>query len=495
MCFILGIIKSDNESNRFEIFSFYVNLRAINRHIPKQIIQSTNHYYLQANKLTTNQLPTMKSNSVQGENPIFFQQLDICCQKIAEKVGQESIADWKNSNYVKLSGLLRRETKVNLSENTLKRIFGKLKTSTRYYPQKATRDALAQFIGYRDWYEFELVHPVTLEKPILLPEPIEMPIPETVKEEKKRNYKPYLSITILFMLLAGGYFYAQSLDDGLITNVKLLCMNPNGQSPHSAIFKLNSDAPLPDVPGSFIIDFADEKPRKSRFSNGLINHYYESPGRYFPVLYHNKKPIDTTSVYLQSEGWSIIATMQLDTSRVYPILREEPGHVRSHYVSPMEVHNAGVDTNKTFFVSFANVRPSNISADNFEFNANIKTSAIRPGVRCSQTNIVIYGENDRHDFGIIRSECAAWNYLKFSEVILDGEKTDLRALGHDLRNGGQLRLRIAEKNVHIYLDGREIFQTKYTKPIGKFMGIKIEFAGIGSFSDFKLQDLKTGENF
>ncbi|WP_316746800.1 hypothetical protein [Pedobacter gandavensis] len=437
----------------------------------------------------------MKSNSVQGENSIFFQQLDICCQKVAEKASQESIADWKNSDYVKLSGLLRRETKVNLSENTLKRIFGKLKTSTRYYPQKATRDALAQFIGYRDWYEFELLHPVTLEKPNLLNEPIEKPIPEELKKEKKKRYIPFLSVLILILLLTGGYFYAQSLDDGLITKVKLLCVNPNGQSPHSAIFQLQTSGVLPNATSSFSIDFADSKPRRSIFKDTLINHYYETPGRYFPVLYHHNKRIDTASVYLQSEGWSIISTMEHDSSRVYPILREEPAHVTNHYVSAKEVFNAGVDTSKTFFVSFAHVKPTNISADNFEFSANIKTSANRPGIRCSQTNIHIYAENDNHAFSIIRPECAAWNSFKFSEVQQDGGKTDLRALGHDLRKGGHLRLRIAQKNVYIYLDGREIFQTKYSKPIGKFMGIKIDFAGIGSFSDFKLQDLKTGEKF
>ncbi len=481
-------------SSRFEIFSFYVNLRAPNQVYSKDIIQSTNHYYLQANKLTTNTLPTMKSNSVQGENSIFFQQLDICCQKVAEKSGQESIADWKNSNYVKLSGLLRRETKVNLSENTLKRIFGKLKTSTRYYPQKATRDALAQFIGYRDWYEFELLHPVTLEKTTAIPEQIVQPVPEVKKEEEK-SYTPYIGILILLILFAGGLFYFYSLDDGPVSNVKLQCINPDGQSPHSAIFKLQTSGILPDAASSFAIDFADGKPRRSSFKDTLINHYYETPGRYFPVLYHKNTRIDTASVYLQSDGWSIIATMEHDTSRVYPIVSEGQSTISDHYVPTKEVFNAGVDTSKTFFVAFAHVKPTNISADNFEFSARIKTSANRPGVRCSQATISIYGEHDNHAFSIIRPECAAWTSFKFSEVRRDGEKTDLRELGHDLRKGGHLRLRIEQKNVHIYIDDREIFKTKYTKPIGKFMGITISFAGIGSFTDFKLQDLKTGEKF
>jgi len=475
------------------MFSFYVNLCAVNRATPKENIQSTNQYYSQDKKLDTNTLQKMESNSVQAENSIFFQQLDICCQKVAQKVGQKDISDWKNSDYIKLNGLLHRETKVNLSENTLKRIFGKLKTSTRYYPQKATRDALAQFIGFRDWYEFELLHPVTKEKTTVAE--IKTETPAVVKTElKKKRYPLYIGILTSIILLAAGIIYFYEVNTP-ITNVKLTCLNPNGQTPHSAIFKLAVDGKLTENPELFNIDFADSRVRRAKFSDSLINHYYETPGRYFPVLYYKKIALDTISVYLQSDGWSTIATMHHDTSRVYPIQRIEPNNIIYHNVTTREVFNAGVDTNKTFFVSFSNVKPTDISADNFEFSTYIKTSANRPGVRCSQTDIVIYGENDKHVFGIIKPQCVAWVSYKFSEVKQDGEKTDLRALGYDLSKGAKLRLRIENKNVFLFINEHQVFSTKYTSAIGKFMGIQIIFAGIGSFKDFKLHDLKTGERF
>ncbi|NQX39299.1 hypothetical protein SAMN05421820_102330 [Pedobacter steynii] len=435
----------------------------------------------------------MKTNSVQAENSVFFQQLDICCQKIAQKIGQENIAEWKNSDYISLNRLLHRETKVNLSENTLKRIFGKLKTSTRYYPQKATRDALAQFIGFRDWYEFELLHQVSVEKPV--PEQVGTAQPSPAKpKDKKKKQTFYLSMLVLFVLGLVGLIYLYT-QHSQVTNVQLICLNPNGQSPHSAIFKLGVKGALKEDPSLFTIDFADARLRRAKFSDSLINHYYETPGRYFPVLYYRGTALDTTSVYLQSEGWSSIATLQHDTTRVYPIQRNESENASYHHVTSTEVLHAGVDTSKTFFVSFANVKPTNISADHLEFSSFIKTSANRPGVRCSQTDIIIYGEKDWHSFGIIKPQCAAWAAFKFSELSQDGGKTDLRALGHDLSKGGNLRVRIENQNVHIFINNREIFKTRYTRPIGKFMGIKIVFAGIGSFRDFKLHDLKTGEIF
>ncbi|WP_316826351.1 hypothetical protein [Pedobacter miscanthi] len=432
----------------------------------------------------------MNSEFVQAENSVFFKQLDICCKKVADQVGEKSISEWKNSDYIKLSGLLYRKTKVHLSENTLKRVFGKLKKPTRYYPQKATRDALAQFIGFRDWYEFELLHPLT-EKADLTATPVKVDSKPKETSNKKKNYI-YFALSVIIMTVIGICFFINHKDE--VINVKLTCLNPEGKSPHSAIFKLKVNGKLTDDRANFTVDFADNKPKRSNFSDTIVNHYYETPGRYFPILYYKNTIIDTAYVYLKSKGWDIIATMQHDTTRVYPILRKHTNTLDSH-VTTSALLDAGIDTSKTFFVSFANVKPTHISADNFEFYADITTSAERPGVRCSQVDIVVFGENDSHYLSIIKPECTAWVSYKFSEIAKSGAKDDLRKFGDDLTGGGRVKLRIENQHVIVFIDNKEIFKTKYHTPIGKLMGFKIVFAGIGSFKNFNLSDLKTGEKF
>jgi len=433
----------------------------------------------------------MNNEFVQAENSVFFKQLDICCKKVAKEISEKSISEWRNSDYIKLSGLLHRKTKVHLSENTLKRIFGKLKTSTRYYPQKATRDALAQFIGFRDWYEFELLHPLN-EKDTSIDTPIK---PEIKPATSKHKNKTYIYVLLGFSIIMTGIISFLFLSGNQsVSNVKLICLNPEGKSPHSAIFKLDVLRNLPDDPSTFIIDFGDAKTKRSASANAVVNHYYETPGRYFPILYHKNTPIDTAYVYLQSKGWDVIATIQYDTTRVYPILKKI-STAPDYHVTTKELLNAGIDTSKTFFVSFANVRPTAISADNFEFSADIKTSAERPGVRCSQADIVIYGESDSHFLSIIKPECIAWSAYRFSEQFKNGDKTDLRAFGHDLTNSKNVKLQVKNQHVSLLIDNKEVFKTTYHKPIGKLMGFKIMFAGIGSFKNFNLADLKTGEKF
>lgn len=449
------------------------------------LIQRPEHYFNQPNQLKISYLLYTKMHSEQAENPLFFQLLDICCQKIAEEVGNKQVSDWTNSDYVRLSGLLQRKTKVQLSESTLKRIFGKSKTSTRYYPQKATRDALAQFVGCRDWYEFELRNEVSNEK-----------TSPNIKESRFPRKWLWYGISLISALVIGFLmFRATPISDQRINKVKLYCLNPEGQTPHSAIFKLKTEGELPDSLSLFTVSFGDSRARRADFRDSLVNHYYEVPGRYYPVLYHQKRILDTGYVYLQTQGWTATASVQNDTTRVYPILGNHFRPNKPIKISTKEAFRAGIDTNRTFFIAFANVKPTQISGDNFELSGRFTTSPIRAGVRCSQVDIFIYGEKNKHNFGLIKPECSAWISYQFSENSKEGQKYDLRPLGHDLTNGANVNLKVVHQKVSLMVNDKEVFTTKYNKPIGKIMGVKILFAGIGQFESFRLSDLKTKEEF
>lgn len=446
--------------------------------------------------LESKQLNQMKDNSVQPDNPVFFRQMDNCCKKIAMKLGKEEISEWKNSDFIKLGQQLHDQTRVTLSDHTLKRIFGKLKTSTRYFPQKATRDALAQFIGYRDWDEFELLNPLQTEKTASV---IKQDIVETETNAitkppaKKTSYLFRTLFSLILVLGFGLYFFYPKFNKS--EQIKLICINPEGLTPHSAIFNLAVKSRSTDIPTDLQINFGDRKRKKNIAANQAVSHYYELPGRFYPTLQAKDVVLDTAVVYLKTKGWSTIISLPADTSRFYTIYPKTNGQNGIFKVSAAEVSASGIDTNKTFLVSYINIKPTNISADNLELKVNVKTSLTRPGVRCSQFGIYIYGESDRHFIDIIKPECVAWAGYQFSEIQKDGEISDLRALGHDLTTGADVRLNIADKKVKLYINKQLVFQTQYKKPIGKLMGVKILFAGLGQFQDLQLRDLKTGLSF
>lgn len=434
------------------------------------------------------------NHSGQAENSSFFQQLDICCQKIAELIGEKHISEWTNGDYINLSRLLSRKTKIRLSESTLKRIFGKSKTSERYYPQKATRDALAQFIGYDNWdkFEFRGTDQADLQ----------------VSRIKTREYIPNMQAKNRAMWLVSSAFLGIAFllavivlkpADSIVPTVEgiqLTCINPEGITPHSAIFKLVSDKHLPDSADQFSIEFGDGRTKKQRFTSNMLNHYYEVPGRYYPMLFYKNRIIDTAYVYLRTKGWTATASNLYDTTRVYPVsFRANTDPHETITASAGDLFSAGVDTLKTFFVAFSNIKPTNISADNFELSVEVKTSPNRAGVRCSQVDISLYGEKSRHYFSIIKPECTVWTSYQFSENRKDGSKYDLRALGHDFSKGGLLKFQVRDKNVILSIDDRQVYKTRYHKPMGSVMGVNISFAGIGEFKNLQLKDLKTGKQF
>ena len=75
---------------------------------------------------------------------------------LCEEYNLKPIKKWVNKDYLALSQSLSDRLNISISPNTLKRIFGKLNYKEgKFTPQKATLDALAQYLQYKDWNDFE----------------------------------------------------------------------------------------------------------------------------------------------------------------------------------------------------------------------------------------------------------------------------------------------------------------------------------------------------
>ncbi len=439
----------------------------------------------------------MFPDNIHPENKHAFYHLEICCRYVGAKYGQPVISGWTNKDYIILSGVLSRQTDVKISPNTLKRIFGKLKTPDRYYPQKATRDTLARYAGYADWETFVQQHPrpemtehETEKGPAVI-----VPDEVTVNQQRPQTITWWL-IVLPIVVLAGLLIFISRKDkEGrlVIDGAALICSNPEGTNPHSAVFRLNLPADFNGQAGNFLVKFGDGRSLRPISTLRPTTHYYEIPGRYYAVLLYNNLPIDTVPIYLKTDGWTATANMQSDTVRVYPVPVVDLLRNDGLRVNTGALLKTGVDTGRTFFVHFVNATPMGISGDNFELNTDLVTSADRPGVRCSQVNLTVYGERSRHIFRVMKPGCASFNGWEFSENILNGESEDLSSLSRDLSNGGNIRLQVKNKKGTLWINGSQVFQSNYKTPIGDIYGVEILFSGIGKINSVKIKDLATGE--
>lgn len=434
----------------------------------------------------------------------FYECLERCCQLVGEVYGKPNRSAWTNGDYVNLSRLLFRQTKVQISPNTLKRIFGKIRTEARYYPQKATRDALAQFIGYPDWEHFAQ-EPTPPEPAAELPAPAAIrprpPVPSTHAPRRAPSRNGWFwgagSAVLLLGMVALFLFWKKGeVPTGGVDPVRLVCKNPLGENPHSAIFQVEGAAPLPDPAAALHLDFGDGKPvaRVDAF-NHPYTHYYEKPGRYFAVLRQGKRSLDTATVYLPTKGWTATANMMHDTTRVYPI--EIPNLFKNSQrrVSAAQAARAGIDTNRTFFIEFVNAQATAIDGDNFELTTRLTTSPTRAGVRCSQVGLTVWGESRLHQFDVMKPGCVYWADMQFSEQFKSGQREDLSFLGADLRAGGTLKLRVVNQRVRLFINDRPVYETRYAQPLKRIYGVNLQFSGVGTVHSFLLKDLKTGTVF
>ncbi len=435
----------------------------------------------------------MDTSALQPHNQPALDAMDICCQKLIEKMGDKAIEDWRVSDYNSLSSQLGKQTKVYLSVNTLKRLFGQLKTPQRYFPQKATRDALAQFIGYRDWQEFELVHAAVKPVPVKteVDKPIEeVSIPTEIKPKTSRKYTYVGIFAIIILVLTGSFFIWKSTARPI--DAKLVCENPVGNVPHTAVFKLKSGTSVNNNE-EFKIDFMDEALPSAISGKKEVAKFFRNPGVVYATLLYQDKPIDTVAVYMRTKGW--VANSGNDTSRAYPIAGLKPLNPKNIYVSKEQLDSAGLATNKPFLVGYSNIKPSNISGDNFSFTCRVFSEQSRPGTQCVETTVIILGEKHRHLLTLNRASCVAFSQYKFSEKRVQGSEQFLGALAFDPLNGGDIEIRVENKKAAVILNGKKVLTTSYERSIGKVMGIKILFSGIGKAISPKLEDLSTKEIF
>ena len=443
----------------------------------------------------------MDFDNKQRESKHAFYHLDICCRYVGEKYGHPNISKWTNGDYIKLSGVLSRQTDVQISPNTLKRIFGKLKTTERYYPQKATRDTLARYAGYKNWVAFVDEHPrpeINDKDTEKIPEAVAI-IEQTVQPvltKKKKRWSLVAGISalaILLFIVINNYQGKTNLTG--VESVQLICNNPEGTNPHSAVFKLKLPSGFQGDANNFLLNFADGRMPRPINASKLLTHYYEIPGRYYPVLTYNNIPLDTVSVYLKTEGWTATANIQHDSTRVYPLPYQTLFKDHRMQVTTQELYRAGVDTNRTFFVHFVNSMPMEINGDGFELIVDLATSIERPGVRCSQVDICVYGERSMHMVRMMKPGCSSFNGVRFSDNYLDGQFEDLGAMGKDLSKGGNFKLEIKNKQGLVWIDGKQVYRAGYKMPVGKIYGLEISFSGVGWVNSVALRDLRSGKTF
>ena len=382
--------------------------------------------------------------------------------------------DWKHSDFANLSREIMRDTGVNISPNTLKRIFGKISVDDDYLPQQATIDALKKYGRY-------------------VPQEISSISLPQVEDTPKRNnpfiFKKYQQVIVISLIIISGLFLYKILTstDNLSGSIKLARIE--GILPQTVFFDLQ----LPSTKDSIFVNFGDKSPRAYVDATQKSSaHNYLFPGIFQVSLQTKSKTIATTKVYVRSDKWIGLGFHnQRDLpNRHYEFPAIKTGTDSVFHINNSQLYKTGMDTVGRMYIRLCNYTPTNYHADDFVFETTFKNKLHEDGIYCNSTKFQIAGTNSIIRFMFVNQGCSFGVLNNLSEQVFNGSKSNLSQFVIDLRKWNTVKLINHHKHVSLFVNNKLLFEGTYTQPLGEIKGLFLEFAGNGFVKNC---DLKTHE--
>jgi hypothetical protein len=394
-----------------------------------------------------------------------------CCES---RFNRGLAADWKNSDFIDLSRDILRDTGVNISTSTLKRIFGKVAVDDDYLPQQATLNALVKYgryvIDINDTCDNEKV--LTSTKPV-------------IAKTLPRTYK-YLPLIVFFAIASILAF--KFLKPGNNSVCKISQTGSEGLLPSTVFFELQS----PDTKDSLFLNFGD-KSALVFVTNNLQKtaHNYLFPGVFDVHLQTRQAKLASTKVYVRSNKWIGFAFHDLVDVRNsrYEFAAAKTGNDSLFNVSNSQLYNAGLDTTERTYVRLCNYTPTGYSTDDFVFETTFKNKFQKGAIHCQSTQFQISGSNSMIRFKLTSAGCSFWVLNVVSEQVFEGSKTNLSQFTFNSEQWNTVKLTNRNKHLSLLVNGKQIFNGSYQKDLGEIKGVFLEFEGNGFVKNCDLKSL------
>ena len=390
-------------------------------------------------------------------------------KKTEQKFGKGPSANWKNKDFENLSFEINLKSKILISPATLKRLFGKVKTSANYSPQESTIEALKIYAEYD---------------------------PETKEEQRARaKMKPvYFVFAAVFMGIFTWFLFSDKpekvVEKGTLQLVKI-----EGKGTATAHFNCT----IPRVKDSIFFNYGDQgiwTPIKNTTTK--LTHVYSVPGLLTAEVRTRKQLLtNPLKVFVPTNGWQALVHYfgKDDIERYYPVPFE--GNVTDgvFHASRKNLSDVGINPSEIVILRIDNYIKTGKNGDSFHLKSRFKNGSFWPGVRCYSVYYTIQGELGQINFKFVGEGCSGYAKYKLSEKHNYGGGTDLSDFAIDLQNWSDLEVTNKEKHVTVKLGDSVVLNDSYKKSIGEILGITVYFHGSGSVDYIHLNDANNAAIF
>lgn len=386
--------------------------------------------------------------------------------QLIKKLGWGPASQWHSSMFTELSQKVFEATAVKLSIATLKRFFGVLKYDGT--PSITTLDALSSFLGFENWRGFKLS-----------------------KKSKLSDLKEGISHKFIYAIIG---FFAALIFIFLIAN-----RNPS-PLPIPEGITFSSKSVTNTYPNSVVFDFD----LKDLATDSIqIQQYWDRsktiPIRkeqkqatgiyYFPGYFEAKLMVDGNAIkkhdlFLRSNGW--IGTIEYEPIPKYFTPLEQSQN-SLHYPAFLSEEISNSEKPLTIAYHYINDL-GNVSGDQFDLSVKIKNTYADKWAVCQSSQIYIIGTGGAMIIPFSKVGCSSDNNLMINDFYLNGKEHDLSAFGTNLDHPTPIRILNEGQKLSVFIKDQKVFSTSYSESMGKLVGLRFKFLGLGTVDSLELQD-------
>ncbi|TMU56556.1 hypothetical protein [Flagellimonas algicola] len=395
-----------------------------------------------------------------------------CLLQIEEGLGWGPSQDWHNDVFIELSERIQERTKVLLSPVTLKRVWGRI--DYRSAPSKTTLNTLAQFAGFENWRDFKGTAPLKTKHPL----------------QKVVNANLgiiMLSASVMTVIFISFFSLKGTGNDSNVIDPESIMFKSKPIAkglPNTVVFDL--DLGGIDSDSIHIQQYWDPtktislKPGQTQATG-----QYYSPGYFRAKLLVDGKPIKQHDLFIKSEGW-------LGTLDYQPI----PNYIQSEEINdgklsfPTAIFDEVSKNEQPINTTYHLVQDfDSISGDNFILKSSLQNVYRDKWAVCQKTYVIILGTKGAMVYSFSIPGCSSELGVMMNDVYFSGKEHDLSGLGLDLSETRDIKIQVMDKQVEIFAEDNKIFAGSYNESIGRVVGIRYRFLGLGEVYKSELQDV------
>ncbi|HMJ70864.1 MAG TPA: hypothetical protein VK508_18305 [Cyclobacteriaceae bacterium] len=413
----------------------------------------------------------------------------LCRVRIEQILNWGDSTLWTNSDFELLSDKIFEKTTIRLSISTLKRIWGKVKYDNS--PTAATLNALANFLGYASWRDFESEQnkAAAVAKATASPVTGDQEGPASVESTPKRSNRVLVRALTMIALLAASAVVVLLLVKGRSPHrfdPKLAVFNLREISddlPNSVVFEY--DVSAYDADSAFIQQSWDPN-RRERVSLEGKQHtsIYYQPGYFQAKLIVNDTIVKEDVVWVKTKGWRGI--IEGEPVPIYVSEADIRVNNRLTYTSKLLREKTGSPVFNQRGATFQNVQDFGVSLNSFDFEASMRNTSTPEESICRRVVFTLLTTGGAIIMPISTKGCISELGVLTPDGFTSGKDNDLSAFGVDFDTMQKFKISLHDSVLTADLNDKVIFTKKSKNIGGKVVGIRIAFEGAGEVDYVRL---------